>query len=171
MKSSTRQSQQNIVIQIFEWIERNHSSILERRFSLRVSGFERNKPQTLPALLPQDLKKILAAAYKDIDETIIRINEGRRILAGRDLGLVDGAMQALMIELLNMGKGQFPTQKVINHSGDNLARRLQDAGGIRILRAQLFPNFKDIFSFYIPILAQTGGNPMAIAAVNLYHPI
>ncbi len=162
LEASTRQSQQNIVIQIFEWIERNISSILERRFSLKVSGFERNKPRVLPALLPQDLKKILAAAYKDIDQTIIRINEGRRILAGHDLGLADRATQALMIELLKLGAGQFPSQRITHHSGDNLARRLKDAGGTRILRAQLFPNFQDIFAFYIAILTQTGGNPMAI---------
>ncbi len=162
LEGSTRQSQQNIVMLLFEWISRNNRTILEKRFSLQIPRFVRNPPKILPALSQKDVKLILAAAYKNIDETIARINEGRRILSGRNLNAADKDTHDLMVELLNLGGGCVPSQKIVNASGNSLSRRLQNIGGIRALRSQLFPNFNDIFGFYLAILIQTGGNPMAI---------
>ena len=161
LNNSTRQSQLNIVIAVLCWIERNSRTALQPEFRLRVPHFIRSEPNILPSLDAKTVKNILAAAYSDIDTTIAKLE--LLSSSAEYLPETDECTQKILInELLRIGNGLIPAQKVINRSGNSLSRRVVAAGGIRAIRSKIFPIPEDIFSFYIAILAQTGGNPMAI---------
>jgi len=72
----------------------------------------------------------------------------------------------LILELVALGGGKIPNQKIIGKSKNALARRVTEAGGLRYLNSIIMLAPADLFPFYLAILTQTSGNPMAIRTLT-----
>lgn len=172
---ATCQSHLNEVRRFLLWIYRNSESILHSNTLFNVPSFARDEPKGLPALNREAVKKILAACYVEIDEVKNRLDQGRRILLGENLVEGEKGLHRLLNRLLAVGEGAIPTQKALSGVEGISLKEVSYHGGLRNLWRVIAPSPQDVFPFYLAILTQCSGNPMAIRNMSRdctrVHPI
>jgi hypothetical protein len=172
LAGSTKQSQFNIVAAVLTWCSRNYPETVSKKLRTNVGYFVRGKVKPREFLEEGSIKKILSACYSDIEAIEKKMELGRRMLAGEVKEPLELDVSSLIRELLELGGGRIPTQPVINRSKNAYSRRVIEAGGLRYLNSLIMLSPTDMFPFYLAILAQTSGNPMAIHSLNrdCVHP-
>ncbi|KHA77320.1 hypothetical protein NC77_18630 [Janthinobacterium lividum] len=106
------------------------------------------------------LKIILKACYSDIERVEAKLKLGKQLTTAGNGG--DQELAALIQQLLVLGDGRIPTQAKVHRSKNAFARRVLDAGGLRYINSLVMLSPTDMFPFFLAILIQTSGNPMAI---------
>lgn len=176
LKSSTAQSIQNVVISILRWCDRNIKEIFSACPDFIVPGFIREAPSKRREFTSDFVKKVLDACYGEIEKVEARIEYGARLTAGDSSNEEDGELLAGVIsDLLKIGQGFIPSQKLVNRSGLGLSRRVAACGGLRHIRSLLHVTVPDILPFYLAVIIQTGGNPSGIQEIKMdcikRHPL
>ncbi|MFK0377457.1 hypothetical protein [Pandoraea sp. NPDC090278] len=168
LNESTAQSHQNIVVAVLRWCARNLPGTVHPKASMLAPSFRRPKPTQMRRLEESEVRSLLSACYEEIEATEMRLARGRMCFS--ENAVSDGELLELrktVIDLLRAGKGQLPNQKVVNRSGLALARRVSEQGGLRQIVSSIYITIEDIVPFYLAVLMQTGGNPMAIRSMKL----
>jgi len=160
--NSTRGSLYSIARTIVLWCARNVDGVVSKNLVEPTVRFSREPVEQTLVVGDSLLRKLLLAAYSDIDEVSARIRRGRRILAGEYRDAREEVLGILLKELLKLGNGRLPSQWIIARSKNSFMRRVTEQGGLRELSRQILPTPEDVFPFYLSIVAQTAGNPMAI---------
>ncbi|MDR7270123.1 hypothetical protein J2X20_002781 [Pelomonas saccharophila] len=162
LAGSTAQSVQANVLILLRWCQRNRPGLLDQDASFMVPSFRRQEPKRRGRLEKEQVKRILAACYEEITKVERRLEQGRRLLAGDYENESERFLSQTLCDAVAFGKGSIPTQRGLAGSRGNLVRRINDAGGHRALRLLLSLGTADILPFYLAVVIQTGGNPMAI---------
>ncbi|MDE2599079.1 MAG: hypothetical protein KGL40_05600 [Rhodocyclaceae bacterium] len=175
LKETTRRPLYNVCKIALQWCERNTDLFRGQALKLpRLRTVQQQKELTKP-LAEDVVKTVLKHCYQEIDLIQSRISAGHRLLQGGWANKEEERVGQLLKELLQIGNGVIPNQKVVNRSGNSLSRRVNEAGGHAALSRQLFPGPEDIFPFYLAILIQTAGNPFSIRQLERNcvrpHPI
>lgn len=166
LAGSTAQSHQNNILSILKWCGRNSDGLLSARTSFVVPAFKRQDPKERAALSEEDVKGILQACYKEIEEVATRLAVGDRLLSGDARTRDEEWLADLIGDLLVTGRGRIATQAEVTRGGNNLKRRVADAGGLKPIHDLLYVNPRSMFPFYLAIICQTGGNPTPIARMR-----
>ncbi|MDQ1924949.1 hypothetical protein [Massilia pseudoviolaceinigra] len=162
LAGATMQSQFNVILAVLTWCSRNYPDVVSKKLRTSAGLFVREKPKVRPHLEEHAIKSILAACYSDIEATKRKHEMGGRLLSGHCVDDSERELASLLQELLTIGSGTIPTQSIVNRSRNSLSRRVMDAGGLRHLNSIIMLSPVDMFPFYLAILIQTSGNPMAI---------
>lgn len=169
---STQQTAMNIGVQYFNALARNHPSIVPSGLEQNVARFERQQPVKLRNLSKADLKMIMAACKVEILATEARMLEGRAALAGNHNN--DDLVVALQT-LARVQPHKAVSQKELLKLPRPMRLLVTELGGLRYLNTYRFLVARDLIGFYIMLLAQTAGNPMAIRQLRRYcvepHPL
>lgn len=165
LKASNRgpsaQSALKMVCRLLSWCQRNLKGVVSEQASFWVSTIrDTNTPKRVAA--QPDLKVILAACYRQIEAIEKRLEVGRRLVAGENLSPAEEPVSELVRDLLFLGKGVLPKQRIVNRSGKSFSRRVEELGGYRALSRMLWLCPEDLFPFFVAVVAQTSGNPDAI---------
>lgn len=170
-KNSTNQSRQNVILILLRWCHRNLPSVIDRRATFDVPSFLREKRLPSKALAEDTIKKILAACYSEIEEIENRLLRSKKLLL-EDANSVDKEFKRLVEDLLIVGDGRIPSQQGLRGYGLGLYRRVEKYGGLREIRSRLYLLHEDVLPFYLAIVVQTAGNPIAImeAEMNCIEP-
>lgn len=172
LKSSTAESIQNVMTTVLRWCQRNVKGVLAPGLDLMVPAFRRQPPAERPQLSASDLKAILAACYLEIDAVEATMRRGRSLYSGDHGSEEDREFAALIQELITIGNGQLPWRIDIPQ---RLHGRVKDAGGLLGILGTFFLMHQSMFAFYLAIVVQTSGNPMAIRDISLEcieaHPL
>lgn len=176
LKESTAQSLQNVVLTVLRWCARNIPGTVHQNASLLAPSFRREKPAPMRRLEENEVRSVLAACYAEIENTEARLALGRRCLLDGDAGGDEATgLRATVRDLLTVGHGGVPKQQVVARSGLALARRVGELGGLRHIVSSIYITIEDIIPFYLAVLIQTGGNPMAIRGMKVdcicQHPL
>lgn len=154
-----------MVCRLLSWCQRNLKGIVPEQASFWVSTIrDTNNPKRVAA--QPDLKIILAACYRQIEAIEKRLEVGRRLISGENLSPAEEPVSALVRDLLVLGKGVLPKQRLVNRSGKSFARRIEELGGYRALARLLWLCPEDLFPFFVAVVAQTSGNPDAIKLLS-----
>lgn len=172
---STRQSIQNVVLTLLKWCLRNETGILLEKTNFNIGSFVREKSKKRNIINEADVKKILDICYKKIELVEKRILFGRKILSTKDEREKNDLWQ-LIIDLLSIGEGLFPKQSEIQGViGLRIHQRIEENGGLRLLKSKIYLMQEDIFYFYLVLIIQTAGNPYALRDLSIdcisRHPI
>lgn len=162
LRGSTCQSIFNICQIALQWCERNTGVFGRKALKIPSVRFKREQPQPTEALPEDIVRSVLKCCYAEIDDIKSRIATGRRLLKGTWENETERQIGILLQELTHLGNGLIAKLKIVNSSGNNLSRRVVDAGGLDLLSRKLFPSPEDVFPFYLAILIQTAGNPSSI---------
>jgi len=164
---ATASTQLTGVQALLNFCDRNSPGILAVGAVLRVRSFQRKAPPERNFLTDEtQVKKILAVCYSEIEAIESKLTMGHRILMEGGESEKEKCLQGLMLELLHIGNGQFPTQKVLNKVASNLSRRVFKRGGLRELTTFLWITPRSLLPYYVAVGAQTAGNPSAIAKMK-----
>ncbi|MGJ7575398.1 hypothetical protein ACSFBX_33105 [Variovorax sp. RB2P76] len=161
LQNSTRQSAQAIVLVILKWCFRNVPGIIAKNANFVVPSFHRQPPQPNRTFDKKQTEAALSACYEEIAEFSKRLI----VPLGADDDGVD--LDELILQLLVIGRGKIPSQRIVNRSGGGFARRVQEAGGLRKIRSLIFINPREMFPFYLAILIQTAANPAPLRGLKL----
>lgn len=154
-----------MVCRLLSWCQRNLKGIVPEQASFWVSTIrDTNNPKRVAA--QPDLKIILAACYRQIEAIEKRLEVGRRLISGENLRPTEEPVSELVRDLLFLGKGVLPKQRLVNRSGKSFARRIEELGGYRVLARMLWLCPEDLFPFFVAVVAQTSGNPDAIKILS-----
>lgn len=174
LKNSTCQTRQNVILSLLRWCHRNLPDVISRDAKLDVPGFVREASLVKSNLSVDAVKKILSACYLEIDEIELRLNRGRDMMSD-EMNSVDRVGKKLVEDLLLVGNGRIPIQRDLLGQGLLLPRRVQEYGGLYKIRSQLYFMHEDVLPFYIAVLAQSAGNPMAVQEMEMdcveSHPL
>jgi hypothetical protein len=175
LATSTAQSHQNIALAILRWCARNIPGMLPSNACLVVSSFVRNVPAPKRTLGSSVIREVLAACYADIESLESRIMRNRKLVDEEGADPVDALFARTVRDLLRVGKGRIPGQKALGRSGLSLHRRVADLGGLTEIVRRISVTIEDILPFYLVVLIQTGGNPMAVRSMQIdcisTHPL
>lgn len=160
LNDSTRQSHFNDVRRILLWISRNENEILHKATVFEVPSFERSNAVLSTVLDRQEVQALLKACYSEIDTVAARMSEGSRLMAGQGLTSLELERQILIRQLLQEGDGRLALQSEL--AGKVAIRLVNRHGGLTKLWRLIAPSAEDVFPYYLAILAQCSGNPMAI---------
>lgn len=164
-RGPSAQAALKMVCRLLAWCQRNVPGIVSEQASFWVSTIrDTNSPKRVAAR--PDLKMILAACYRKIGAIEKRLEIGRRLISGENLSPAEKHVSELVRDLLILGKGFLPKQRLVNRSGNSFARRIEELGGYRPLARMLWLCPEDIFPFYVAVVAQTSGNPDAIKMLS-----
>jgi integrase len=166
LSGSTKQSQFNVVVAVLVWCSRNHPETVSRKLRTSTGHFIRGPVKPRRFLEEGEVKNILSACYSDIEAIEKKMQLGRTLLSDGEIDEKHKGLAKLVRELLELGSGRIPTQPIINRSKNAFSRRVNEAGGLRYLNSLVMLSPTDMFPFYLAILIQTSGNPMAIHALN-----
>ncbi|WP_293778788.1 hypothetical protein [uncultured Oxalicibacterium sp.] len=155
---STKQSLFNSVRSVISWVSRNRSNAIDGPLTLDVRSFPRQPPARRAEIDEKTAEKILNCALSDIENI-----EKRLQVASVELTDLTNPKTKLVNRLLELGQGNFPTQRAIGTSGESLARRVLEAGGLRELSRYVFLSNEDLLPFYLAIQLQIAGNPHSTA--------
>lgn len=159
LQPSTKQTAMTLIAQHCNSIARNKPERAPDGFNQTYSNFRRQEPAKLSVLNKDDLNAIVAACQTEIKEVEARIQTGKDALAGRD---TDPTLCQALRLIFGLRPDGLCSQKdvlALPRATRNLVSR---AGGLRYLSSLLYLSSRDLIGYYILILAQTGGNPMAI---------
>ncbi|EKU79510.1 hypothetical protein [Massilia timonae] len=176
LSPSTCQSHFNTIKSIFVWGQRNYPSLFDDRVGMVIRPFLRSEPKPRNYLDESEQKKVLRACYAAMDEVEARLQTSSRLLLGdEELSKSEKELSDIVRSLLAIGKGMLPTQKILDGAGSNLRRRVSEVGGLRYLNRLIWMTPEAMFPFYLAIVIQTSGNPMAIMGLNVScirpHPL
>ena len=170
---NTKKLQQDTVVSIFNlirtlilWCERNHSNVIAGNLINPISRGRRSYQTSKEFISVDNLKKILSVCYEQINSVDQRITQNLDNLEKNKFGKFEDEKFTLLNELLNLGNGRIPTQKVLGKTNPSLNTKAQKVGGLRHLKSMIFLTPVDLLPFYIAILIQTAGNPMAILEMD-----
>lgn len=171
LQGSSKQTVGNLIKGVLEWCARNRPFLFNAPFKFESRSFKRSQPLQARKALDLELSsRIMKCALNEIDVVENRLVQGRAMIAA-----CEGENAALIVKLLELGNGRFPNHNQLSKSGDNLFRRVANAGGLRNLWSMVFTRPADLLPFYLAIQFQTAGNPYAIAALTRdcvrQHPI
>lgn len=162
LSDSTRQSQFNVVLALLSWCSRNYPEAVSRKLRTSVTAFKRDAPATRRFLEADSVKILLKACYSDIEKIEEKLKLGKQLTVQNPPKDENYDLAVLVQQLLKLGDGRIPTQAKIHRSKNAFARRVVEAGGLRYINSLLMLSPTDMFPFFLAILIQTSGNPMAI---------
>lgn len=162
LKGSTAQSHQAIIITLLRWCHRNTSGIVAKQAAFIVPSFARQAPASRRKLTEAETRTVVAACYEEIAAVEARMARGVKLLDPDQSEPADAVLAGLMSDLLRIGEGFIPPQRVIHRSRLSLAARVQSVGGITAIRELLYLSPEAVFPFYLAVTVQTGGNPMPL---------
>lgn len=163
-RGSSAQAALNTVKNLLSWCQRNTVDVIDPNATFVVGRIRDASSKARTALEGSVLKLVLRACYKEIEVIESQLKRTREILSG-DLALMtadERNLAILMRELLTLGNGKLPPQRLVNRSGNAYARRIEELGGHRAISKLLWLSPDGLVPFYIAILIQTSGNPDAI---------
>lgn len=164
-RGPSAQAALKMVCRLLSWCQRNLKGIVSEKASFWVSTIrDTNSPKRVAA--QPDLRAILVACYRQIEAIEKRLEIGRRLISGENLSPAEKQVSDLVRDLLILGKGVLPKQRLVNRSGNSFARRIEELGGYRPLARMLWLCPEDIFPFFVAVVAQTSGNPDAIKMLS-----
>lgn len=168
LSGSTCQSHQNTVFVILRWCRRNIPEIISNSTYIEAAPFVRAEPKKKSAVDRGTTRYLLTQCYEEIEKIELRIEFGKKLISGRcDINEENKLLASTLIDLIRIGKGRIPQQRVISRSKLSLAARVVACGGLQYLRSLVYLTARDVFPFYLAIVAQTGGNPMAIRKMEV----
>jgi len=169
LQNSTRQSVQAIVLAILKWCFRNVPGIIAKDANFSVPSFRRQQPKPNRTFDKKQTEAALSACYEEIDEAF------KRLIVPLGVGDDVDNLDELILQLLVIGRGKIPSQRIVNRSGGSLTRRVREAGGLRKIRSLLFLAPREMFPFYLAVLIQASANPAPLRGLKLGairpHPI
>jgi len=176
LKGSTAQSLQNIVVGLLAWCARNAQEAVSADLYAKVISFRRDEPAERLQLDSETVRAVLSACYERIIQIQSRLKFGTALVDGTFEDTAENrALAATLLETLKLGRGQIPTQREVSRAGQNLARRVSEAGGLSYLRELRCITASDILPFYLSVVVQTGGNPLSIRDLQIdcieRHPL
>ncbi|MBU7440903.1 hypothetical protein [Paraburkholderia fungorum] len=165
---STSQSHQNTAFTILRWCRRNASEIISDSTYIGSASFYRNEPKKKSSVDGDTIRLLLTRCYEEIEKIELRLEFGKRLISG-DYEQTDKnrLLASTLIDLIRIGKGSIPGQKIIYHSKLALAARVNACGGLQYIKSLMYLMTGDVFPFYLAIVTQTGGNPMAIRLMGV----
>lgn len=164
------------VVRLLSWCHRNVPGVIAAKASFRVRRIRAiGHGVGRDGLNEEQVKKVLACCYDEIEATEIQRRDIQRILSGETRDEHEAALSELLHELLKIGGGRLPSQDVVNRSRHSLARRVEAAGGHRVLAERLWISPRAVLPFYLAILVQTSANPVALLTMSrspvIAHPL
>lgn len=154
-----------MVCRLLSWCQRNIKDIVSEKASFWVPTI-RDKNDIKRIAAEPDLKVILAACYREIETIENRLEIGRRLISGEGLSPAEEPVSELIRDLLILGKGVLPKQRLVNRSGNSFSRRIEELGGYRALSRMIWLCPEDLFPFFVAVTVQTSGNPDAIKKLS-----
>jgi YD repeat-containing protein len=153
------QARINVCVELVEWCLRNEPRVVANGVTTMVPTLYERVPQEPRPAVPEDVvKRVLAACYKDIEETERKLELGRHLgKQGAQPG--DDEQAQAVHQLLIATRGKIPGRRDLNSRQTLL---VDAAGGLREVTRYLRLTAPQVFPFYLAILAQTGANPMAL---------
>jgi hypothetical protein len=156
----------NQISSIVVWCSRNEHDLIHGDLRTDMSRFHVVKKKREKSKLGEkEIKSILDAAYREIDEIVTRItsawSDTPNASRSRDYSL------AHELASLQSDKSPFPKQKELSGLHPSLHRKVDKSGGLKFLSALLYPSPSDIFPFYLAILCQCSANPMAMRQLKV----
>ncbi len=164
--NATKQSVLNVGISIVTASSRIDPGIVSSAFRLDVRSFERGAPKPSPALSEQSMKQVLQACYEEISAIEQRLMAGRSLLDDDCKGDADNARREIMRSFVALTSNGIPKKRDVIAMGKAFSKQVDELGGVRAIISQLHVTARDILPFYLAILAQTSGNPMAILDIG-----
>ncbi|MDA3669505.1 hypothetical protein PFF91_27290 [Burkholderia cenocepacia] len=163
---ATKQSILNVGISIATASSRIDPGIVTSGFRLDVRTFDRGAPKPSLALSEPSMKRVFQACYEEISAIESRLATGRGLLANDCPSDVDRTRRDVMRSFVALTTNGFPKRRDIVAKGKAFTKRVDEFGGVRAIVSQLHVTARDILPFYLAILAQTSGNPMAILDIG-----
>lgn len=153
---------------LLRWIQRSRPGLLPRiDFPRNVFPGQRRAIRRIPPLEVQTVRAILKACEQDITALRALRERGAQELA-RARATRSGKVRSLGEVLRYVEErhgGIMPS--VLSLDGE-LNRFVTDAlGGYRLIEPCLYPSPESIYPYYLAILIQSAGNPMAIAHLGI----
>ncbi|WP_343025003.1 hypothetical protein [Massilia sp. MP_M2] len=175
LSASTCQSHFNTVKNLLAWGQRNYPGLFKNGISVVARKFNRDEPKPRNYLDEIQQKIVLRACYAEMKEVEARLQGGARFFSDAELLGSEKELARLIKELTVIGNGFLPTQKTLNATGNYLQRQLAKVGGLRHLNRLLWMTPEAMFPYYLAIVIQTSGNPMAIKDLSVScirsHPL
>lgn len=155
----------NTTRRLLAWCQRNAPGVVSTKATFRIRAIRETNAVGKPAA-EIDLKRILTACYREIEIIESRLEAGQNLISGECSEPAQQSISKLVRELLVLGRGNLPTQHIVNRSGNAYARRIDDLGGHQAISKMLWLSPEDLLPFYLAILVQTSGNPDAIKGLT-----
>lgn len=153
----------NQVKRMLSWCQRNTSDVISNNATFLVRRIRNTSETTTKKDISGiDLKAILHACYQEIGRVEKQFEYACQLKAGDVTDASKKDESRLIQELLKLGNGILPTQRVVNRSGNAYARRVEELGGHRAIAKILWLSPEAMLPFYIAVLVQTSGNPDSI---------
>jgi len=164
---------------LVQWCARNVCPFISKRAILKVPPLPRGKrsPRTPARATPtdNDVKAVLRCCYAAIDDIEERLALGGRLLSGGAQSDEERDLSDLLGRCLAAGNGTLPRRRDLPGLERGLQHRAADAGGMRKLTSMLWLTTQAVFVYYLAILIQTSGNPLAILELKIdcvrSHPL
>lgn len=154
------------ISRLVQWCARNLCRFISKKAILKVPPLPRGKrsPRTPARSTPtdDDVKAVLRCCYAAIDDIEERLALGRRLLGGGAQSDDERDLSDLLGRCLAAGNGTLPRRRDLPGLERGLQHRAADAGGMRKLTSMLWLTTQAVFVYYLAILIQTSGNPLAI---------
>lgn len=164
-KRSTCQCRQNVIITLLRWCHRNIPNVVSRNATFDVPSFVREVVTYKNIISEESVKKILSLCYSEIEEIEDRLIRKKHLLLDA-VNSSDPEYKKLIEDLLMVGNGRIPFQRELRGHRLQLHRRIERFGGLTKIRSQLYFMHEDVLPFYVAIIVQTAGNPMAVRDAN-----
>lgn len=158
-----RQGCMNWICRLLRWCVRNTKGMVASGASLLPAQFMQADNQAQVTVSEAQIKVILRCCYADIEKTEARLADASAWRAG-SLAVASEPLQKVMLELLQIGYGDIPTQQAILSArrGSSVLARVRELGGLSHMIRCLYPSVDDVFPYYLAILTQTSANPQCL---------
>ena len=158
-----RQGCMNWICRLLRWCVRNTKRLISSETSLLPAQFTQADIQAQVTMSEAQIKGILKCCYADIEKTEARLAKVSALRAG-NLAETDEVLQKVMLELLQIGHGDIPSQRAILsvRRGSTVLARVGALGGLSHMNQCLYPSVDDVFPYYLAILTQTSANPQCL---------
>ncbi|WP_298933611.1 hypothetical protein [uncultured Ramlibacter sp.] len=163
LSDKTIGSAHNLVASLLRWCVRNAPRAIAKNVNIWSTPHAAGLGQPLEARSSPNadqIKRILAACYSDIEGIENRIFEERML----PLSPEAGEYKDLLMFVLKSGEGMLPSQEALRkvRGGTSALVQLKKYGGLMGVIARYYLTHADVFPFYLAILIQTSGNPQSI---------
>lgn len=158
-----RQGCMNWICRLLRWCVRNTNGAVAPAASLLPAQFLQTDVQPQLTVSEAQIKAILSCCYADIEKTETRLSRASALRAG-SLAETDEPLQSVMLELLEIGRGDVPSQQAILRvrRGSTVLTRVRVLGGLPHMIQCLYPGVDDVFPYHLAILIQTSANPQCL---------
>lgn len=158
-----RQGCMNWICRLLRWCVRNTKGVVASGASLLPAQFTQAEIQGRATVSEAQIKVILRCCYADIEKTEARLANAPALRAG-SFAEADEPLQTVILELLQIGRGDIPTQQAIHSArrGSPVLARVRTLGGLAHMIQCLYPSVDDVFPYYLAILTQTSANPQCL---------